>query len=181
MISIGITGTGSLIGQAIIKSIRRSDLNSRVELNGMDYFENTVGSFWCEKNFLLPDLLNEEVTLDQWEQTIVEIIVKNKLRILFVGVDFELIHFSRLKNQIYSQTGCTIFVSDENVISISNDKFLTYKFLKEGEIPYPASFLKIEDISGVQFPLIIKPRIGARSRGVYKVDSFEELKKDSMS
>ncbi|ULT40842.1 hypothetical protein KRR40_39920 [Niabella defluvii] len=48
-INIGVTGTGSLIGQAVIKSVMRSDLNATIDFIGLDYFNKTVGSFWCKK------------------------------------------------------------------------------------------------------------------------------------
>ena len=54
--NVGITGTGSLIGQAIIKSIIRSDYSDNYNLVGFDYFTDTVGSFLCKKNHILPDI-----------------------------------------------------------------------------------------------------------------------------
>ena len=38
MHKIVVTGTGSLIGQAIIKSIKGSSFERKIELIGLDYF-----------------------------------------------------------------------------------------------------------------------------------------------
>ena len=48
-INVVVTGTGSLIGQAIIKSIWHSTIKSKLRIIGCDYFTDTAGSFWCDK------------------------------------------------------------------------------------------------------------------------------------
>lgn len=175
--NVGITGTGSLIGQGIIKSIQNSEYVNNYRLVGFDYFKNTVGSFWCEKNYILPDILKKEVTEKDWLDALIQTIQKEKLDILFIGVDFELPILAKEKNAIKSLTGCHIIVSDKSVIDVGNDKYLTYKFLKENNLSYPKTYLLDEvDFKTLSYPLIIKPRVGARSIGVYKVVSEEDLK-----
>ena len=60
MANIGITGTGSLIGQAIIKSIKQSSFKNE-RLIGIDYFTETIGSYWTDKNYILPDILDKDI------------------------------------------------------------------------------------------------------------------------
>ncbi len=172
---IGITGTGSLIGQAIIKSILRSDYKEEFNLVGFDYFPDTIGSFWCNKNYILPDLLKPE-NQEKWLSKIEDVIVEEKLKVLFIGVDFELPIFAKYKEQIEKRTNCIIIVSSESVIEIGNDKYLTYKFLKENGLNFPETFLPEEcDFAKLSYPVIIKPRVGARSVGVYKINNEQEL------
>lgn len=102
---IGITGTGSLIGQAIIKSIKKSSFKDSV-LIGMDYFENTIGSYWTDKNYILPDILDKTVTKQHWLKTILEIISSQGIDILFIGVDFELKLFAEYKELIENKLHC---------------------------------------------------------------------------
>lgn len=173
--NIGITGTGSLIGQAIIKSIKRSKYSEEYNLIGFDYFKNTVGSFWCNQNFILPDLLQADQE-KLWINKLEILIKEQEIKILFIGVDFELPVLARYKEQIEIKTKCKIIVSSETVINIGNDKYLTYLFLKENGLSYPETLLPENcDFSELKFPLIIKPRVGARSVGVYKVNSIAEL------
>lgn len=173
--NIGITGTGSLIGQAIIKSILRSDYIDDYNLIGFDYFNHTVGSFWCTNNYILPDLLKSNCEED-WIKEVERVILKENLKVLFVGVDFELPLLAKYKNHIKAETGCIVVVSDENVIEIGNDKYLTYLFLKNNGLNYPETYLPNEcNYSELNYPLIVKPRVGARSVGVYKVKSVSEL------
>lgn len=174
--NVGITGSGSLIGQGIIKSIKNSKYAVNYKLIGFDYFTNTVGSFWCDENYILPDLLSEEVSEKEWLTLLVEKIKKENLDILFVGVDFELPILAKEKASIEKETNCKIIVSSNEVITVGNDKYLTYLFLKENGLNYPKTFLPEEiNNENLDFPLIVKPRVGARSVGVYKVNSLSEL------
>lgn len=175
-INIAITGTGSLIGQAIIKSIQRSNLKDQVRIIGFDYFKETVGSFWTDKNYLLPDILKPTVTAEQWLDVIVNTIIEENIKMLFVGVDFELPVFAKYKNDLEQRTGAIIMVSSSDVIEIADDKYLTYNFLKKHGLSHPQSFLpKDVDYNALQFPVIIKPRKGARSVGVYKINDRPQL------
>jgi len=176
---IAITGTGSLFGQAIIKSIKCSSFKNNT-LIGMDYFEGTVGSHWVESNFILPDILDDNINEDIWLENIVSIIQENKVAVLFIGVDFELPLFARHKSHIENITSCIVIVSDEKTISIADDKYLTYKFLRDNNLSYPLTFLKSEiddalDTKKIHFPLIVKPRKGYRSVDVYLVNDRAKL------
>jgi carbamoyl-phosphate synthase large subunit len=53
-INVAVTGIGSLIGQAVIKSIQRSDLIDKINIIGFDYFKDTVGGFWIDDKYILP-------------------------------------------------------------------------------------------------------------------------------
>lgn len=175
-VKVGITGTGSLIGQAIIKSIKNSSLRDKIDITGFDYFQNTIGSYWCNNNYLLPDLLKPGI-FQEWKSRIIDIIKKEGIEILFIGVDFELPFFAENRKEIEQNTGCHILVSDKRTIDIADDKYLTYCFLKENGLYYPETFLPGEiESEEIVFPCIIKPRIGARSRDVSIVESMLELK-----
>ena len=179
MAKIGITGTGSLIGQAIIKSIKQSSFKDE-QLVGMDYFEDTIGSHWTDKNHILPDILDENIPEEIWLEKVLFILEKEKLDILFIGVDFELHLFSKYKEYLENKTSCIIVVSGENTILIADDKYLTYEFLKENYLYYPSTFLESEihdaiKTNKISFPMIIKPRNGYRSVDVYLVHNIKDL------
>ena len=175
-INIGVTGTGSLIGQAIIKCINISSLKNNIEITGFDYVNGSVGSYWCKNHYLLPDIFKKNIKEEVWLNAILEHIKQHQLKILFIGIDFELPVFARLKSFIEKETGCFVVVSGEEVIKIADDKYLTANFLKENNLFYPKSFTKLEYKTGmIEFPLIVKPRIGFRSRGVSIVNSQIEF------
>jgi len=176
MIRIGVTGTGSLIGQAIIKSINASSYSRDCYVVGFDYFKNTVGSYWVNKNYLLPDVIDSRITESQWVDAVTEALGNERLQILFIGVDFELKLFAQYGPEMEQATGCKIVVSDKRVIEIADDKYLTFQFLKSNGLHFPRTYLPAElPGGGVEFPAILKPRVGARSRDVYVVRNEGEL------
>jgi len=175
MITVGVTGTGSLIGQAIIKSLKKSKLHLK-KIVGFDYFLNTVGSYWCDNNVTLPDIFKKDVNEQEFVDAIMEAITKFRISFIFIGIDFELGVFARNKDSIFTKTNCKVIVSDERVIDICNDKYTTYNFLKENNLFYPESFINPEEaLTELKFPMIVKPRISSRSRGVILVKDKEEL------
>jgi carbamoyl-phosphate synthase large subunit len=175
-INIAVTGIGSLIGQAVIKSIQRSDLKDKINIIGFDYFNDTVGSFWIEDKYILPDILKPEITHQQWLDVIVEVIIERDIKMLFVGVDFELPIFAKHKIDIERKTGAIIMVSSTEVVEIADDKYFTYEFLKKNDLLHPQSHLPGEvDYDTLDYPVIVKPRKGARSVGVHKVKDKNHL------
>jgi carbamoyl-phosphate synthase large subunit len=178
-IAIGVTGTGSLVGQAIIKSLIKSHLNSNFKFIkiGFDYIEDTVGSYWCDTTVLLPDVFyNKVITEEIWVNFVIKSLLNFEIKILFIGIDFELPLFSKYKQRIESETGAKIIVSSEEVVRIADDKYLTYKFLKDSNLPCPNTYLPEDYKDGLlSYPFIIKPRVGASSKGVYVIHNSAEL------
>ncbi len=183
---IGITGTGSLIGQAILKCIRLSELLPQMYLVGFDYFIDTIGSYWCHKNYILPDFYKKKVTEKIWLDSLVQHIKDENLEILFIGVDFELPLLAKSQQEIFEKTNCAVIVSNNEVIKIGNDKYLTYQFLKNNDLYYPETYLfaefedKVNEIIEEKeinnlFPFIIKPRVGARSVGVSMLKNINDF------
>lgn len=177
-VSVGVTGAGSLIGQAIIKSIVRSEsgLRDRLRLVGFDPFAEAMGLAWVDEPVLLPNMLADDYREETWLEALTGEIDRLGIEVLLVGLDFELPVLARHRTHILEQTGCDVVVSDPGVVLIADDKYHTYRFLKEHGLPYPASWLPEEvDPAKLTYPVVVKPRRGARSRGVSVVNDPEEL------
>lgn len=77
--------------------------------------------------------------------------------------------------------GVKLLVSDYEVTKICNDKWGTYKYLRELGLPQAKAYIDIEAVrqalrnKEVAFPLILKPRWGMGSIGIYVVDTEQEL------
>lgn len=95
--------------------------------------------------------------------------------------DIDLLILARHRKE-FEDIGVTVMVSDERVIEICNDKWRTYLFAKENNINVPRTFISLEDIQDairrkeVQYPVIIKPRWGMGSIGVYEAQNDDELR-----
>src|SRR5262249_61207134 len=92
--------------------------------------------------------------------------------------DVELVLFADNRARWEERFGTHVIVSNPNVVRIADDKYLTYCFFRDHGFAVPDSCLPGEEsglIQRVGFPLIVKPRVGARSVGVVKVQSNDEL------
>lgn len=82
---------------------------------------------------------------------------------------------------LFKQAGIELIVSDYNVTTICNDKWLTYEFLVKIGIRQTPSFINLDEAKkaiaegSANYPLFIKPRWGMGSIGIYKVETEEEL------
>jgi carbamoyl-phosphate synthase large subunit len=81
----------------------------------------------------------------------------------------------------FIENGVQVIVSDYKVIQICGDKWLTYLFLEGNGFFTPKTFLSIAECKTelekgiIQFPLMIKPRWGMGSIGIYQADDLNEL------
>lgn len=81
----------------------------------------------------------------------------------------------------FAENGIKVVVSDYDVTQICNDKWLTYKFLGSVGLPRIPTFIRLDDVTHslkkgyITFPLILKPRWGMGSIGIYTVNNENEL------
>lgn len=77
--------------------------------------------------------------------------------------------------------GTIPLISDPAAIDICFDKWKTYKFLNENNIPAPKTYRSLADaleaitIGELKFPLVVKPRWGTASIGIEFPQDSEEL------
>lgn len=111
---------------------------------------------------------------------LLEYCIENNIKAVISLFDIDLPVLAKNK-QKFAENHITLLVSDYDFIKICNDKLLTYHFLIENGFNTPASFLSVHDVLRavesrvVNFPLIIKPRWGMASIGIFEADSKEEL------
>jgi carbamoyl-phosphate synthase large subunit len=166
-----VTGAGAVLGQGIIKCLKLAE--TKYNIIAVDPGPEAVGLYWADKSYMVP-LVSDPAYLE----SILDILVVENPDILLVGTDVELMIFSQNKTEIESKFDTHVVVNIPDVIRIADDKWLTYKFLKENGFPYPNSCLP-ETLDTFKkdnkFPLVVKPRTGARSVGVQYVQNEDEL------
>jgi carbamoyl-phosphate synthase large subunit len=105
---------------------------------------------------------------------------RNEIRAIVPLFDIDLTVLSKSK-KIFSDHGIEVIVSDYGVIKICNDKWETYRYLKAENIATPKTYIYLDECKNdinsgeLEFPLIIKPRWGMGSIGVYQADDQDEL------
>ncbi len=88
-----------------------------------------------------------------------------------------------LSNHIsqFEKIGVRVIVSRKEVISICNDKWLTFNYLQQNGFNTPRTFLSVKDVlevigeGEISFPVIIKPRWGMGSISIFEAENQTEL------
>tara|TARA_B100001093_G_C26840305_1_gene1020248 strand:+ start:969 stop:2024 length:1056 start_codon:yes stop_codon:yes gene_type:complete len=175
-IRVMITGAGSGVGQGILKCLRLSDLDLHIIAADINWLQPAF--YRAEEAVLIPRV-EQLVEPDE----IISLLNLNRVDILLIGSEFEVLFFSQHRAQIEAKTNCCIVVSCSETIKLSNDKYLTAKFLTENNIA-PSKFwapksleeaLTIYEEFGAS--LILKPRQGTSNRGVHVISKPEDLVK----
>jgi carbamoyl-phosphate synthase large subunit len=87
-----------------------------------------------------------------------------------------------VNKELFTANGIQVIVADKDTIEICNDKWKTYEFLKSNNIDCPKTLNNLNDVllalknKDIRFPIIIKPRWGMGSIGIYTAENEEELK-----
>jgi len=172
--NILVTGAGALLGQGILRSLRLS--SNKYRIITADPNPLSSGNWLGDKAFIIPNAKD-----DNYIVAIEKIITEEKVDIVLVGTDIELLKFAQFKRDIESKTKVKIVVASPQVVEIANDKWLTAEFLQKNDFPYPLSalssdkkaVLKLRSQNGLS--LIAKPIDGARSIGFEIINSEERL------
>lgn len=105
---------------------------------------------------------------------------QNNITAIISLFDIDLYVLSKNKKE-FKKNGIFVVVADENVIDICNDKWKTYLFLQKNKIDCPITYKTLEETKiavnkkEVNYPIIIKPRWGMGSIGIFIAEDEEEL------
>lgn len=169
-----VTGAGAVLGQGIIKSLRQSAL--ACEVVAADPNPLSSGLYWADRAHRVP-LADDAAFGDR----IHEIIDRERPDAVFVGTDVELTYFAEQRATLEANFATQVIVSDPRVIAIADDKLATARFFAQAGLAPPGSARQEDDgeiealIDAVGFPLVVKPRVGARSVGVSLVHNRQAL------
>lgn len=168
-----VTGAGALLGQGIIKALRASSLSPYII--AVDPSPLAAALYWVDAAYLVP-----MAVAPNYLERIRELLWQEKPDAVLIGTDVELEVFAAHREVLERDFQTHVLVSDPNVVAIADDKWLTYEFFKRHGFGCPSSCLpggEEELIAEVGFPLVVKPRVGARSVGVSVVHDREQLRR----
>lgn len=106
---------------------------------------------------------------------------KNNIGALISLFDIDLPVLAKYRED-FKEIGTTVVVSDYEAVEICNDKWKTFCFLSEHGFNVPTTFISldeaIENLSSgkVSYPVIVKPRWGMGSIGIFEAENEEELR-----
>ncbi|MGI6322516.1 MAG: ATP-grasp domain-containing protein [Bacteroidales bacterium] len=117
---------------------------------------------------------------DSYIHFILEYCLTNNISAILSLFDIDLPILSKSKD-LFKKNGIELLVSDFEVTQICNDKWRTYNFLINNGILTPKTFISLQNclesiaFGQTNFPLVIKPRWGMGSIGIYVADNRDEL------
>ncbi|MCR5717071.1 MAG: ATP-grasp domain-containing protein [Lachnospiraceae bacterium] len=130
--------------------------------------KNFVDSFYLVPRYTDPD----------YAEALLAIVKKEQVDLLVPLYELEFPLLCTLREKLLEE-GCRLVLSGADVIRICNGKAETAAFFEECHIPAPKTYqpqeilqLREEEIS---YPLIVKPRNGMGSEGVFRVKNRNEL------
>lgn len=167
-----VTGAGSLLGQGIIRALQASSL--RPTIVAVDPSPLAAGLYWVDAPYVVPP-----VAEDGYLRRIEEILSREMPDAVLIGTDVELSVFAEHRERLERERGTRVVVSSPEVVAIADDKWKTYQFLRANRLDCPDSCLPGDEgelVERVGFPLVVKPRVGARSKGVRLAHDWTELR-----
>lgn len=106
---------------------------------------------------------------------------KNNIRAIIPLLDIDVPVLATAREQ-FEKIGTELIVASADFAKICNDKWLTYRFLKENDFHTAKSYIDLEkavcDLREkiIEYPVIVKPRWGMGSIAVYEADDEVELR-----
>ncbi len=170
-VNVLVTGAGAGVGQSIIKSLKLSNL--KIRIISADNSHLAAGLYRSDAAYLIPKYDEKD-----YIPRIIEICKKERVNVVLIGTDVELGIIAKNKKYIESGTGAYAAVSHPETVAIADDKWKTAEFLKKNGFPYPRSWSGPNEkaLEKLKYPVIVKPRIGARSIGFKIINTRKELK-----
>jgi len=169
-----VTGVGAIIGQGIIKSLRKS--NYAVKVVGIDKSKNSPGPYLCDVFYQKP-LCGEDSSeyLAFW----CDVLQKECVDIVLVGLEVDMFFLDK-KRDFFSPLNVDLVLNNSDLISLSADKWKLHESLLATKLPRIPTVIPnnwnhaISELG--EAPLLLKPRHGNGSRGIIKLYDERDFK-----
>jgi carbamoyl-phosphate synthase large subunit len=172
-VKILVTGAGALLGQGLIRAIRASTLDANII--AVDPNPLSAGLYWADASRLVP-MADDPHYLGR----LCEVLALERPDVVIPGTDVELLTLAESRSRIEEEFATHLIVSSPVVVRIADDKWLTSQFLRDEGLGHVPSCLPGDEdrlIAECGFPLIVKPRVGARSVGFRVIKDVDELQR----
>jgi carbamoyl-phosphate synthase large subunit len=106
---------------------------------------------------------------------VLEICGEREIDVVVPTVDSELVPLAERRDE-FAATGISLLVAPARALRLCLDKWALMQ-IADGTVPIPRSAPLDDDFDPTAFelPVLVKPRVGSGSRGVRRVDSWDEL------
>jgi carbamoyl-phosphate synthase large subunit len=129
----------------------------------------TPGFAACDAAFLLPDIDSEG-----YVEAVLDLCRDQEVGGLLSFNDADVYKLAQSAG-LFSELGVTLFIPRAESADIAFDKFRTYEFLRDQDIPTPRTVLDPAQAEELGFPVVVKPRRGSGSRNTFIARSGGQL------
>ncbi|NOR71479.1 MAG: carbamoyl-phosphate synthase subunit L [Methylomarinum sp.] len=164
-ITVLVTGVGAIIGQGIIKSLRKS--YHQVKVVGIDRSDKSLGPSLCDVFFKKPDCDEDHLdylTFWRW------MLKKEGIDLVLPGLEVDVTFFDK-QREVFEQVGVVVALNHKEIIELSSDKWVMGEVLQRYGLPRIPSLIPMEWCEAVAElgppPLLFKPKQGNGSRGIH--------------
>ena len=166
--NILVTGVGAIIGYGIIESLQLANANCFIV--GIDVFPDNYGKHICDKFIQVP-----YTNAPQYRKAVEDIIIANKIDLIFPGIEQDLYYFIENQNSFDTQ----IVLNQHELVLLSKDKLLMYNYLMGKSFKWlipTFSNLNFENASTkLGLPFIVKPKSSYASKGFHVIQNEEKF------
>lgn len=145
---------------------------------GKVYASNSEYSIALQRSdgyFISPLIYSEN-----YIHSIINFCLNHNIKAVISLFDIDLLILAKYENE-FKKNNIDLILAPYEFVYICNDKYETYKFLNKIGISTPKTYKNIFEVEQallkkeISFPIIIKPRWGMASIGIYKIYDIEEL------
>jgi carbamoyl-phosphate synthase large subunit len=170
--TILVTAVGAIVGYGIINTLRQTEYD--LNIIGCDIFPDAVGQYFTDEFVVACPAADEN-----YPEFLKSLIDSRNIDMVLFGIEQEIsaVHHNL---SIFSEYMPKLIINNKEIITVCDDKWLTYKWLMDHELSSYAIDSTIEgeysDIAeeyGNTF--LIKPRISRAGKGIEVVSSKEDF------
>ena len=118
---------------------------------------------------------------DEYRRRVVEVVSAEGIEVLIPGLDPELPVLAGMRDEL-ADLGCTVIVSDPDVIAVSDDKLATAEWSSSLGLPFVATRAlpdAQDHADELDYPVIVKPRRGSSSFGIRLAHDAASLRNEA--
>ncbi len=159
----------------LIKDFKKS-LDKTSKIIAIDSSNTAPALYFADKQYIVP-----KITEDNYILTILDICVKEKIRVITTFIDPE-VEILAKNREAFEEIGVEVLAPNLETARLCMDKYMMYKFFSQNNIKTVLTYASLDDFSKnykenkCKFPVFVKPRTGSGSIGARKIENFDELK-----
>jgi carbamoyl-phosphate synthase large subunit len=174
-----VTAVGGIVGQGIIKSLKLANMSKsnpvKYTIIAADMSPQAAGLYRCDSGLLLPPANSKD-----YVDCVLKIAKDEEIDAIYVGSDEELLVIGNSKKRIEGECEAEVLSSPIEVLITARDKWRTFLFLRQNNLPVAESALPGEDskfMHEFEYPVVVKPREGYASMYFRLVRCKSEMEK----